>query len=50
MNIIYYRYVIFYIALLHFSGNLLHFLVSGAFLDPAPPQVGTQILPNTDLS
>ena len=34
----------------HFSGHFLNFLVSGAFWDPAAPQVGTNILPNTDLS
>ena len=27
-----------------------HLLVCGAFLDPAAPKVGTNILPNTDLS
>ena len=30
--------------------HFLYFLVSGAFLDPAAPQVGTKILPNTDSS
>ena len=34
----------------HFSSIFLYFLVSGVFLDPGAPQVGTNILPDTDFS
>ena len=34
----------------HLSGYFLYFFVVDAFLNPAAPQVGTNILPQTELS